>query len=444
MRILILAPEFSGSGGGITTFYRSLVPELCAAGVEVRVIEGSGVHAWENRSVRKESGVLVETLEHSRLARWEQKFSGFAALPGLRRYLAAAWAMWEQADYGLDADIVEATDWGLLFVPPAIEATRPLVVQCHGSIGQIADHDPIAADATENLFVRLIERDVLSTVSMVQTYSKANAAFWQTQTGRSVQMIPPAWSPINISEPLEHNDRGLVVGRLQRWKGPVVLCEALNRMGHAAPGIDWVGRDTAWGARSDSTAKHLAETYPDVWPAKLIHHGPVLPAEVASRQARALFNVVPSTWDMFNFTVVEAMASGRPTIVSTGAGASDLIEDGVNGYLFANEDSDALAGAIQRVMSEKPSRLTNIGREAQRTIRTALNEKTIVSRRVAGYRGAIDTFNTRKPPSVSGWLGAVCRPSEASENDMAFLENLPLRALSKHVVTRISRSVRSK
>jgi hypothetical protein len=47
-------------------------------------------------------------------------------------------------------------------VPPAIEAKRPLVVQCHGSIGQIADHDPIAGKATENLLVRLIERDVLA------------------------------------------------------------------------------------------------------------------------------------------------------------------------------------------------------------------------------------------------------------------------------------------
>lgn len=85
------------------------------------MIEGSGVYSSDNRAARKkDDGMQIETLEHSNLVRWEEKFSLFGAAPNLRRHLAAAWAMWEQADYGLDADIVEATDWGLSFVPPAL------------------------------------------------------------------------------------------------------------------------------------------------------------------------------------------------------------------------------------------------------------------------------------------------------------------------------------
>jgi glycosyltransferase involved in cell wall biosynthesis len=442
LRILILTPEYDGAGGGIFTFYSGLARGLHDADVEVHVVEGSAVYTSKDCARRDLDGVRVETLEFDRFSRWMERFTAYAAMPGLQRHLAAAWAMWEQADFGTGVDIVEATDWGLLFIPPAIQATRPLVVQCHGSIGQIADHDPMASEATENILVRLIERDVLSTLGGFQTLSLLNATFWQAETGRSVATILPAWSTPNILEDREPNDRGLVVGRLQRWKGPAVLCEALRRLASRAPCIDWVGRDTAWGARDGSTAKHLAQAYGDVWQTKLVHHLPISPAEVAHRQARALFNIVPSTWDVFNFTVVEAMASGRPVIVSTGAGASELIEDGVNGYLFANDDADALAGAIERLMSETPARLAEIGREGRSAVLDRLDPKAITARRLAAYRAAIDAFSEKPSVPVGGWLGAVCRPSDAFGYDMMFLENFPVRGLLKHVAERIFRRVR--
>lgn len=443
MDLLLLTPEFDGFGGGITTFYRALAPALCEAGIKLRVIEGSAFHAAANRSARVVDGVSVETLEQDRLFRWWDSFPAFASLPNLRRHLAAAWAMWEQVDYGAKADIVEATDWGLLFVPPAVGAVQPLVVQCHGSIGQVADHDPVIGQESDNVLTRLIERDVLSTVAAIQTYSRANADFWRAETGREITAIPPAWSRPPDVEPQQITERGLVIGRLQRWKGPVVLCEALRHLGYGAPCFDWIGRDTVWGSREGSTAEHLAKNYVDLWQSKFVHHPPVPAVEVARRQARAFFNVVPSTWDMFNLTVVEGLASGRPTIVSTGAGASELIEDGVNGYLFANEDAESLAGAIERVLRENPSRLATIGREAQNTVRVRLNPKKIAAQRIAAYRAAIDGFRTRPPAPVGGWVGDVCRPDKATGHEMSFLENFPLRALTKHVAGRLFRRIRS-
>src|SRR5580704_14391617 len=115
MRLLILTPEHDGSGGGIMTFYRSLMPALQAQGVVVRVIEGSSCHAAEDKSIRFRNGASVETLEVSRIRQWHARLGQFAATPGLRRHLAAAWGMWEQAGFGEDADIIEACDWGLLF-----------------------------------------------------------------------------------------------------------------------------------------------------------------------------------------------------------------------------------------------------------------------------------------------------------------------------------------
>src|SRR5262249_35875392 len=151
----------------------------------------------------------------------------------------------------------------------------------------------------------------LTVAQSVQASSRANAAFWGAETGRGIAMMRPAWAWHGAQVIEEPRRCGLVVGRLQRWKGPDILCAALERLGIRAPAIDWVGRDAAWGSREGSTAGHLSRAFPSAWGRKINHCLPEVPQEIARRQSAALFNLVPSTWDVFNFTAVEAMASGR-------------------------------------------------------------------------------------------------------------------------------------
>jgi glycosyltransferase involved in cell wall biosynthesis len=443
MRILLLTPEFTTHGGGITTFYRTLVSALAARGVNVDIVQGSACYAEADRN-RKNlwEGVCVETLEVDRLARWRRKFPAFDAAPGLRDHLAAAWAMWEQAGFGEDYDLIEASDWGLLFVPPAIEAMRPLVVQCHGSVGQIAVHDPIAGEETQGVLARLIERAVLSFTKCVQAYSHANAAFWEAETGQDVTMLRPAVTlpPVYTSNV---RSRGLVVGRVQRWKGPDVLCSALQRLGSAAPIFDWVGRDTAWDARQKSAVSHLACVAPAVWGSKVVHCQPEEPHVIAQRQATALVNVVPSTWDTFNFTAAEALASGRPTIISSGAGASELITDTENGYLFEAGDADGLAATLDRALSESPARLATIGAAGRQTVHTILNPAVIADQRIAAYQAAIHCFRWLPPSPATGWLGDICRSSTVPSRGTVFpyLNHLPMRTLAAHLLARSRQKV---
>ena len=108
-------------------------------------------------------------LDRSRVNQLWKCLSAFAATPGLRRHLAAAWAMWEQADYrrGLSTSWRLATGAFSSF-RLAVEAARPLVVQCHGSIGQIAVHDPIAGEETRGLLTRLLERAALGALGQIE------------------------------------------------------------------------------------------------------------------------------------------------------------------------------------------------------------------------------------------------------------------------------------
>ena len=63
--------------------------------------------------------------------------------------------------------------------------------------------------------------------------------------------------------------------------------------------------------------------------------------------------VLPSRNEGMGRVVVEAMAAGKPVVASRVGGIPDLIEHGVNGYLFPSEDSGALAKAINKLISDK-------------------------------------------------------------------------------------------
>ncbi len=353
MNLLCMLPEYvTHAGGGIITFYRHFLPLLARQGHQVRVIVGSGATAESTTSRRNIDGVSVETLSHRLLLKYHAMFSRYVATPGLRRYLAAAWAMREQADCGIGFDLVEAADWGLLFLPWVVDGGPPCVVQLHGSMGQIDTHDPVLGEELQGQIIRLLECAGIRQAAGAQAYSLRNAAFWQRQAGRSVERILPAWQPlIADGSRTGRLENGLVVGRLQRWKGPDVLCEALTLLGSRAPAIDWMGRDTPYERRSTMTSAHLAKAWPAVWGRHLFHR-PQQPADITCRlQAEAAFMVVPSLWDTFNFTCVESMGAGTPVICSTGAGASELIENGVNGFVFEAGNAGMLAEALDRLLT---------------------------------------------------------------------------------------------
>ena len=69
--------------------------------------------------------------------------------------------------------------------------------------------------------------------------------------------------------------------------------------------------------------------------------------------------LLPTPYDAFGMVVLEAMAAGLPVVVSKNAGASELIEHGVNGFVFAN---DAELPALM-----KQAAASNVGEAARAT-----------------------------------------------------------------------------
>lgn len=95
--------------------------------------------------------------------------------------------------------------------------------------------------------------------------------------------------------------------------------------------------------------------------------------------------VLPSRIEGFGIAVLEGWINRKPVVVSRGAGASELVEEGVNGYTFEAGDDSGLADGILKATGPASERLGANGAdtvrkclvaEASRQVRTVLEDTT--------------------------------------------------------------------
>jgi glycosyltransferase involved in cell wall biosynthesis len=68
---------------------------------------------------------------------------------------------------------------------------------------------------------------------------------------------------------------------------------------------------------------------------------------------RSLFSVAPSIWpEPFGLVALEAAAAGKPIVATATGGLRDIVVDGETGLLVPPEDREALAAALQRLISD--------------------------------------------------------------------------------------------
>lgn len=443
MKLLFLIPEYPPHfGGGIATFYRDILPEIVNQGCQVDVLVGSAFTS--TLPSYKSGGVNVDFLSQDLVQFYRDQFNYYQPFPELQKHLAAAWAMWQQTNRGKGYDLVEMTDWGLLFVPWIVkqDSSPSILVRLHGSIGQIDYYDPKLDSLMQGHLIRLLEAALLSIAEELSSYSITNVRYWQNITNRSVSYILPPLPCTSSTQSTNLGTNGLVVGRIQYWKGVSVLCEALKQMGNQSPIIDWIGRDTAYGNSQTSMSDYLSLHYPDIWGKKIKPIGTFSPDKICQFQANAKFIIVPSIWDVFNFTCIEGMYHGKVVLCSDNAGASELITNGVNGLTFQGNNFNSLVEALNTLISWNDRQLEDVGRNARETVTKLLDCSLVTKQYIEFYQSLIERKKRYIKPNQ--WLIDAVSPREKLEKPLSFLDNFPLKDLSRYTTDRFIKKIVSK
>jgi glycosyltransferase involved in cell wall biosynthesis len=79
--------------------------------------------------------------------------------------------------------------------------------------------------------------------------------------------------------------------------------------------------------------------------------------------------ILPTLEDVWGMVVLEAMSFGKPVLCSKWAGASELVIEGENGYLFDPHQPEEIADCMQRLI-DNPDRMAEIAKMGQRAQRS--------------------------------------------------------------------------
>ncbi|TSA32224.1 MAG: glycosyltransferase family 1 protein [Verrucomicrobiaceae bacterium] len=226
-------------------------------------------------------------------------------------------------------------------------------------------HDLLTPDHFSSLNLRLIVLAANRSRGVIAN-SRATADAFRAAGGRTpVHVIPNGFDPERFSpRPDEElitlrRSTGIgkapvaaVFGRISRWKGQDVLLRAAAMIPEL---VVWVVGEAVFTGDDRAYAgelKALASGSALQGRVFFLGHRDDIPQLMQAADVIVHTSVAP---EPFGRVVVEGMLSGRPVIASRAGGPSEIIQDGVTGWLFEPGNSGELASLLRKVR-DSPSR----------------------------------------------------------------------------------------
>lgn len=200
-------------------------------------------------------------------------------------------------------------------------------------------------------------------------------------------------NPIDLAETGEEwslaacdPNRIVFVGRFDLHKGADVLIHAFARVAAGRPELtlDFIGPDRGIPTEDGETvtlAQFLERNVAENVRSRIVVHGAKRPAEIREFRRRGLVTVIPSRYETFGNTALEALAAGCPVIASGTGGLAEIVKHDATGLLVPPGDPAKLAEAIERLLNDRElaARLGAAGRAdvARRYVPRAIAEQTL-------------------------------------------------------------------
>ena len=195
---------------------------------------------------------------------------------------------------------------------------------------------------------------------------------------RKIRIIPLGFDPpaFEMGEfwdnPKRNEPRYLFVGRLVPYKGVLVMLEALRYV----PGNLWIAGTGPLEGRLRTLVRE--NNLQD----RVEFLGDISEREKFFRLAACDALILPSLnrAEAFGIVLLEAMAMGRPVVVSDlPTGVRLLVQDGITGFRFPPGEAQALARVL-RHLADNPAQAKRLGKSGQQLVRAEYFTARMVKR----------------------------------------------------------------
>lgn len=173
-----------------------------------------------------------------------------------------------------------------------------------------------------------------------------------------------------------------LVGRLSRMKGHLEVLDALRKMNNKKVTLLFVGGNPK-GDYEERLNEKLKEVSPETTVKIFAVSGDEIPMIYTLSTICVQPSLVPET---FGRTIAEAQAMKRVVVAFAHGGACELIKDGQTGFLTPVGDSDALATALDTVLTMSMEERQKIENQARQSVVDNYSIQKMCERTLTLYR----------------------------------------------------------
>lgn len=418
LKIAILSIEYPPDpfSAGIGSYSKAIANALTAQGHKVHIItrapalEVNGVEPKD--SITDENGVTVHRLTPLR-PDIPEEFDIKKVLTlvstsviGELRYRQKISSKLRELIAKEGLDLIEAAEFMAdgIFFPRRYYKNIPLIVRLHTPF---AFAEKIEAHAPEPMrqLMAWVEKQHINKASHLSAPSGRSAEVFRAELNlgkREIKIIPnpPNFAVVadvqNNTKTKLNNEKQLIlfIGRISKWKGVDILCKSMEKVLAKHPNTEFcfVGADHIPVEDFPTGREYLKSLVDPNLHKHMTFTGYLQKPDVQKHIRMADLCVLPSRFDNFPYTCLEAMIHGKAIVGSNNGGMKDMLDDGKAGKLYTPPDHDELAKHIIELLGNNELRET-LGKAAKARALKIYNNDTVLEQTLNFYYQAIYDCN---------------------------------------------------
>lgn len=279
----------------------------------------------------------------------------------------------------------------------------PVVVRLHGPWFLNGD---VLGEKKDDAFRRRVERERLAIAFAHAVTAPSQDVLDRTRAYYGLPLAEARVIPCPIEPRADDlpwslaacdRNRIVFVGRFDRHKGGDLVVDAFARLAAARPALrlDFVGPDRGVpdsSGRLVGIAEYVGRHVPDPQIVRRIAiHGQKQGDEIDSYRRGGLITVVPSRYETFGYTAVEALRLGCPLVAADAGGLGEIVCDGRTGLLFRAGDGESLARQLARLL-DAPEMGARLGEEGRRDVARRFNPVSIADKTLDLYASVVERW----------------------------------------------------